>query len=62
MKYICIAISLKNRVRKISWASGGHSAGVVPVYAIGVGAEWFNGRLDNTDIPKIIRDLVTRGQ
>ena len=53
-----LSVNILNRQAKISWASGGHSAGVVPVYAIGVGAERFNGRLDNTDIPKIIRSLV----
>lgn len=53
-----LSVNILNRQAKISWASGGHSAGVVPVYAIGVGAERFNGRLDNTDIPRIIRGLV----
>lgn len=36
----------------ISWASGGHSNGYVPVFAVGVGAEMFTGRIDNTEIPK----------
>ncbi len=36
----------------ISWASGGHSNGYVPAFAIGVGAEQFQGRIDNTEIPK----------
>ena len=53
-----LSVNILNRLAKIGWASGGHSAGVVPVYAIGVGAERFNGRLDNTDIPKIIRALA----
>lgn len=35
----------------VSWASGGHSNGYVPVYATGVGAEQFQGRMDNTEIP-----------
>lgn len=50
---------LANTVKKImsdvsgiSWASGSHSNGYVPVFAIGVGAEQFVGRLDNTEIPK----------
>ena len=34
----------------ISWASGGHSNGYVPVYAIGPGTEVFQGRIDNTEI------------
>lgn len=36
----------------VSWASGSHSNGYVPCYAIGVGAEQFVGRIDNTEIPK----------
>lgn len=41
-----------NEVAHISWASGGHSNGYVPVFAIGTGAEQFTGRMDNTEIPK----------
>ena len=53
-----LAIRIINQLAKVSWASGGHSAGVVPVYAVGVGADRFNGRLDNTDIPTIIKELA----
>ena len=35
---------------RISWASGGHSNGYVPVYAIGPGTEIFQGRIDNIEI------------
>ena len=34
----------------ISWASGGHSNGYVPIYAIGPGTEVFQGRIDNIEI------------
>ena len=34
----------------ISWASGGHSNGYVPIYAIGPGTEVFQGRINNTEI------------
>jgi alkaline phosphatase len=37
---------------RITWGTGGHSAGYVPCFAIGVGAEQIHGRIDNTDIPK----------
>lgn len=40
-----------NEIAMISWASGSHSAGYVPVFAIGVGAEKFHGQIDNTEIP-----------
>ncbi|MGN1256592.1 MAG: alkaline phosphatase, partial [Bacteroidaceae bacterium] len=36
---------------KITWGSGDHTAGYVPCFSIGVGAEELRGRLDNTEIP-----------
>jgi hypothetical protein len=39
------------------FTSGDHSATEVPLYAYGVGAEKFSGRMDNTDIPKRIQRL-----
>lgn len=38
----------------IGWTSGSHSAGYVPVFAVGAGAGNFSGRLDNTQIPALI--------
>lgn len=46
-----------NRSAALSWASGNHSGTFVPLFAIGKGADRFNGVIDNTDIPKIIRAL-----
>lgn len=43
-----------SEIALIGWTSGGHSAGYVPVFAIGTGAENFSGRLDNTQIPALI--------
>ena len=40
-----------NQIALLSWASGSHSAGYVPVFAIGAGAETFRGQIDNTEIP-----------
>ena len=48
------AKEVMNQIARVSWAHGGHSAGYVPVYAIGVGSELFQGKMDNTDIPKRI--------
>ena len=39
-----------NEVAYISWASGGHSNGYVPIYAVGPGTEVFQGRIDNIEI------------
>ena len=45
-------------VTGMGWTTNAHSGGLVPVYAIGVGAEKFAGFNDNTDIPAIIRAIV----
>jgi alkaline phosphatase len=39
-----------SEVALISWASGGHSNGYVPVYAVGPGTEVFQGRINNIEI------------
>lgn len=36
----------------LHWGHGSHSGGYAPTFAIGVGAENFSGRMDNTDVPK----------
>lgn len=40
-----------DEIALVGWTSGGHSAGYVPIFAIGAGAELFQGRIDNTEIP-----------
>lgn len=47
-----------NRKAAISWASGNHSGAYVPLFAIGKGAEKFYGVIDNTDIPKSIKNII----
>ncbi len=48
------AKEVMSEIARVGWTSGGHSAGYVPVYAIGAGANLFMGTMDNTDIPKRI--------
>ena len=43
----------------LGWTTNGHSGGLVPVYAIGVGAEKFASFNDNTDLPKLILEIAT---
>lgn len=57
-KIIALAVSILNTNASITWGTGGHSAAYVPVYAIGAGAEVFNQKLDNTDIPKKIAEVA----
>lgn len=50
------AIKILDSIALVGWTSGGHSAGVVPVFAIGAGSHLFSGKLDNTDIPRKIAE------
>jgi len=43
---------------KGEFTTGGHTGLMVPVMAFGPGAEEFTGFMDNTDIPKKIRQLI----
>ncbi|MDR1742256.1 MAG: alkaline phosphatase [Dysgonamonadaceae bacterium] len=47
-----------NSVARLAWGTGSHSGGYVPVFAIGVGQEYFTHKIDNTDIPKIIEKVA----
>ena len=40
------------------WGTGGHGTHPVPVTALGVGAERFRGYYDNTDVGRILLQLV----
>lgn len=53
-----LAKRILNENAKLGWTSGTHTNGYVPVFAIGAGADAFRGRIENTDIPKIIGKLA----
>ena len=48
------AKKVMSQLAYLGWCSGGHSAGYVPVYAIGAGSKLFMGKMDNTEISKRI--------
>ena len=48
------AKEVMDEIAMIGWVSGGHSAGYVPVFAIGAGSQLFGEKIDNTEIPKRI--------
>ena len=52
------AIEILTKKAGLSFTSNSHTGIPVPVSAIGSGAELFNGRIDNTDIPKNIEVLL----
>lgn len=53
-----LAVGIMNQKAQVGWTTNSHSAALVPVYAIGAGAESFSGRMDNTDIKKRIEQLM----
>lgn len=57
-RFAATAIGILDAKAHISWASGDHSAGYVPLFAIGRGTEAMTHKLDNTDIPRILARLA----
>lgn len=49
-----LARRILNENAKLGWTSGQHTNGYVPLFAIGAGSEVFHGRIDNTDVPRLI--------
>lgn len=43
-----------SQIAMVGWTSPNHTAGYVPVYAIGAGSQLFMGKMDNTEIPQRI--------
>ena len=48
------ASKVMSQIAMVGWTSSSHTAGYVPVFAIGAGADLFTGKMDNTEIPKRI--------
>lgn len=53
-----LVFSIMDSVTGLGFTSNCHTAGPVPIYAIGVGAEEFNGFHDNTDFAATLRRLT----
>ncbi|MGL4736487.1 MAG: alkaline phosphatase [Cellulosilyticaceae bacterium] len=51
-------IHVINNRAKVGFNTYTHSGTLVPIYTVGVGAEYFGGNLDNTDIPKLITAIM----
>ncbi len=52
------AIRILNQNAHSGWTTGSHSGALVPIYAIGVGAERFIGVMENTEIPRRIAKIA----
>lgn len=53
-----MAVRMLNSKAFVGWTTGAHSAGLVPVYACGVGAETFTKHNDNSDFAPAIAKLA----
>ena len=51
-------IALLNKKAHVGWTTRAHSAHVVPIFAIGPGAEIFSGWHDNTEIVPLIKEAI----
>ena len=56
-----LAIAMLAEKAGVGWSSTAHTSIPVPVYAWGAGAEAFQGRMDNTDIAKRLRQAMGIG-
>jgi alkaline phosphatase len=53
---------LFNKRSHTGWTTSGHTGEDVPVYAYGPGSERFVGQIENTDLAKIIFDILAKGK
>lgn len=51
-------VALLNKKAHVAWTTYSHTAHVIPIFAIGVGAENFSGWHDNTEIVPLIRKAI----
>lgn len=57
-KFIEEVYEVFNKYTGIGWTTTGHAANFTPVFAIGVGSEYFNGLNNNIDLPKKIAKIA----
>ena len=50
--------NIMNEIAMVSWVTRDHSAGFVPVYAVGAGAERFAAKTDNAQLPLKIAEAA----
>lgn len=55
-----VAVNTGNNELELGFATGGHTAQMIPAFAIGPQAERFAGVYDNTDIGKTLQSLLSR--
>lgn len=56
--FAATAVKILNQKAGIGWTTWSHTGIPVPVRAVGAGQDWFQGYIDNTDIPNTIIKLI----
>jgi alkaline phosphatase len=57
-KFLQTALNMLNEKAGVGWTTGSHTGLPVIMHAHGVGADKFDGILDNTDIPILIEEII----
>ena len=52
------AKKVMSQIAMVGWTTSAHTAGYIPVFAVGAGSNLFIGKMDNTDIPKRIAKVA----
>lgn len=55
-----VAYTIQNELAGYGFTTPKHTGNPVPVFAIGVGAEKFGRPMDNTDVPRLIREITRK--
>lgn len=57
-KFVDAVFGAVSHVSGIDWTTNAHTGAMVPVFAVGVGAEYFSPMHDNTQLPALIRQFT----
>lgn len=57
----CAVSGILSKRIGVQWAAPDHTDTPVPLYAVGLNAEYFSGDLDNTDVGKLLFELLDMG-
>ncbi|MCD8260711.1 MAG: hypothetical protein LUD15_03845 [Bacteroides sp.] len=53
-----VSVGILNQMARLGWSNNTHTATYIPVFAIGAGCELFTHKMDNTDLPKKIKQAA----
>ncbi|MCD8166389.1 MAG: alkaline phosphatase [Bacteroides sp.] len=53
-----VSVGILSQMARLGWSNNTHTAAYIPVFAIGAGCELFTHKMDNTDLPKKIKQAA----